>query len=274
MDAPWNDERVRQLFAELQRLHPTTVRWSGPELGVALRRIDPSFDKRVLGDRSLKDLVNRLGDVGQWIDEGVGVFEFARAPLDMLHRSWWLAVTRDDAAPPLWLDLETLELERNAETVKEQPERYLLVPHVTDQLLRQSVADSELDSVAHIRRKALEPNAPSAWKEALRRLAIDQLTQWAEQHGIDPRRLGKTFSVHATRAPTATLQRSTGSHPLRARVFEFDESEALGVLRQLAASVEGDVRPMLAAMLDHAPNTIIDRLQVPARLLDGTARAR
>jgi hypothetical protein len=52
MNAPWNDETVHELFAELQRLHPTTVRWSIPKIGAALRGVDPLFDHRVLGDRS------------------------------------------------------------------------------------------------------------------------------------------------------------------------------------------------------------------------------
>lgn len=271
MEPGWTEERVRALFHQLQQSHPRTLRWSGPALGVELRRLDPTFHKNVLGDTSLKRLVLRLGDVGRWIDEGVGVFEWNEKPESVvLHRDWWIAASRGPSEPEQWLDLDTLKIERDPTRVAVCPERYLLIPALSDESLLAIAAQIGDERPAiQLREAALSHRDATPTSRHFQMQLGVRVAQWAVEHGIEFRTIGRlaVATREASVMDTARPTRQDGDHPLVAHISELRPDEACALVRQLAMLVEGDARPLLRAMLAHIPPGTVDALSVPARLL-------
>ncbi|MFO0558617.1 MAG: hypothetical protein U0269_11415 [Polyangiales bacterium] len=271
MEPRWTEERVRALFRQLQQSHPRVQRWPGPALGLELRRMDPTFHKNVLGDPSLKRLVLRLGDMGRWIDEGVGVFEWNEPRGSVvLHRDFWLAASRAPTEPDQWFDLDALKIERDRAHVAECPERYLLIPALDDESIRAIAAlIGDERTATQLREAALSRSDTSPSARHFQTQLSARVAQWATDHGIGLRTIGRLTveSREPSATDTARSTRHDVAHPLVELVAELLPEEARALVQQLAARVDGDARPLLLAMLTHVAPSKIDTLSIPARLL-------
>jgi hypothetical protein len=231
------------------------------QLGQELIRLEPGFKAGVLGDRSLKVLLQRYPDIGTWREEGGGHFEFSavqsgpRAPeTARLYSEAWRAFTApSNALCEYFIDLAMRRLLRRkaeaigttTDTIAAEPERYLPVEPVSDEVLRACAASFIEALPAGIDRTPFtEALASSSWRTTFRQMAaaakvgnewqkvhqacvVAHARAWAEAHripfdrltsSVSPRRNAPEAHTEATSRAAAKIAPDADLTAIRAMV--------------------------------------------------------
>lgn len=167
-------------------------------LGSRLRTELPDLDLEALGFRQVKDLVAACTSVGRLVRGQHDYLFILGAP--RIRREWWNAATAFDDRDVAWFDLATSALVSDSEARELEPERYLDLPRISEDLQlalardwssKQVEADALLASLddnptlKDFRATTVRLGLGTPWSRARATAVANQLLEWAEEHGIE-----------------------------------------------------------------------------------------
>lgn len=294
----WSEERVRRLLVQAESQAQNAV-LLGARLGLILRNLDRGFYPGVLGDPSLKKLLARFPDVGlietepgsadfRFVFRSAGAGTSASTPPESMAASaqeqniWlakelWLGMTQRLSRERRYFDLQTRSvvqapLDEDGQPgspVQEEPERYLVVPVLSEEDIR-TAALAFIGKVARedVRQELSEalgqegsgPRFQSAlrqagllpaWLTAFRLYVAGRAREWLEYHHIPVGAFVRTRPK-----PSATPIRAEGAVSPQ----QSQPARVLGISRRV-------LRPLVLQAISRMSDEELLGLNIPLRYL-------